>query len=278
MNKMTGGIKFFNQNYALFKFGGRASATSNDSGAKSMLDISRYTQWESIGSNDLTLETITIDLNEAKTIDSLFLVDFNFKAFTILYDDGAGGFIPFTGVEGVNGIASSGIVETDYSFGTAFYQFDAVTTGTIKIFVNETQIANEQKYVTQFIATNSIGTFQGFPRVKPDSSRNERKAYALSGRANVQKSFETTRFSLKFKTHPYENDIAIMDEVFDREEPFLIYPCGGRTGTDYFKMEQRNWRLQDIYNVQLIGRLKNEWEKGVYLLGANKTIKFEEHI
>jgi len=276
-NTINGGVKFFEKNYALLRDGANASASSNEDAIKFILDISRYTQYESLGSNDLTTETITVNFKTAKLIDRLFLVDMNFKEFSIKYLNG-GGFIDFTNVVGVNGVETTGINETAFTYNTAFYQFDEVTTSSIQVTCLKTQIADVQKYLTQLIATKELGTFEGFPRVQPDSNRNETKAKSLSRRLVVQKTYETNRVKITFKTHPFQNDIDIVETLFDREEPFLVYPCGGRTGSKYFKVEQKNWRLQDIYNVQTLGRLKNGWEKGVYTLGFNKSIMMEEHI
>ena len=69
---INGAVKFFNVNYALFKSGGVATASSNDDAVKYILDVSRYTQWESIGSNDITTETVTITLPSSKLVDRLF--------------------------------------------------------------------------------------------------------------------------------------------------------------------------------------------------------------
>lgn len=274
---INGGVKLFDINYALFKFGTRAVASSNDDGINSILDVSRYTQWESVGSNDLTTETITVDFSTAKIIDSLFLVDMNFKEFNVKYYDGAN-YVDFSNVLGVNGAVSATINETAYAEDTAYYEFDSVSTTSLQIEVTKTQVADEQKALTQLIATLGIGTFEGFPRVAPDSDRNETKSKTLSRRLIVQKTYQTNRIKLTFKTHPYQNDLDIIEELFDREEPFLIWPCGGRTGSQYFKISMMSWRLKDVFNVQLTGRIKNEFEKGVYLLGFNKSLTFEEHV
>jgi hypothetical protein len=201
----------------------------------------------------------------------------NFKEFSVKYWNGSS-FVDFTNVIGVNGEAKSGINETDYAYSTGYYEFDSVSSSQFQITCVKTQTANEQKYLTQFIATLEIGTFSGFPRVSPESNRNETKAKMLSRKYLVQKTYETNRIRINFKTHPYQNDLDIIDTIFDREDPFLVYPCGGRTGEQYFKVSQKNWRLDDIYNMQLTGRMKNEYEKGVYLLGFNKSIILEEHI
>lgn len=275
--KITGAVKFFNENFALFKNGTTATASTNEDSINSILDISRYTQWESLGSNDTITETIVVTFKFEKTIDTIALLDMNFKEFEVQYWNGSS-YSPFTNVYGVNNEAKSGISETDYSYDTGFYQFDPVSTLRIQITCLKTQTENAEKVLTQILSTFEIGTFQGFPRVQPESNRNETKAKALSRRYLVQKTYETTKVKITFKTHPFQNDIDIVQALFDREDPFFVYPCGGVTGADKFKIEQNNWRLKDLYNVQLTGKIKNEFEKGVYLLGVNKTITMEEHV
>lgn len=277
MSEVTGGIKFFDQSFSLFKRGTTATATSNNDGVNAILDISRYTQWESVGSNDLTTETLVITLRDEIEIDTLLLTDFNFKNFNIKYNS-SGSFINFTNVFGVNNTSSANISETDFSYSSAFYTFDAVTTTQIQIECDETQISDAEKFLGQFIATKEIGTFLGFPRINPESDRNETKAVTLSRRYIVQKTYETNKIKINFKTHPYQNDITIVENLFNREDPFLVYPCGGRTGENFFKVSQKSWKLDDIFNMQIIGKIKNDFEKGVYTLGFNKTLTLVEHI
>lgn len=274
---ITGGVKFFDKNYSLLKNGATIVASSNDAAANRVLDISRYTQWESIGSNDITTETLTITLGQSRTIDSILLADINFKSFEVKYFNGST-YSSFTNVVGINNVSKAGILETSNAYSSAFYQFDSVTTNQIQITISTTQIADQDKYMTNLFVTNEIGTFEGFPRVKPTADRNETKATTLSRRSLIQKTYETNEIGITFKTHPYQNDVDIVENIFNREEPFLVYPCGGRTGTTYFKIEQKSWKLEDIFNMQMTGKLRNEFEKGVYLLGVNKTIKLEEHV
>jgi len=274
---INGAVKFFEQSYALFKNGVTATATSNDDAVKYILDVSRYTEWISIGSNDLTVETLLVTLPADKTINRIFLRDMNLKDFTVKYWNGSA-FTAFTNVIGVNGVSTSGITETAYARDTSYYEFDAVSTDKLQILANKSQVVDAEKFIGGFVVTEEIGTFEGFPRVQPAANRNETRKIALSKRAVIQKSYETNKVKITFKTHPYQSDLDIIETLFDREEPFLVYPCGGRTGTTYFKVEQKNWRLKDIYNVQLTGGLKNEYEKGVYTLGFNKSITMAEHI
>jgi hypothetical protein len=69
---INGAVKFFEKNYALLRNGGSASAYSNDDSVNYILDVSRYTQWESIGSNDMTTETITVNTGTSNTIIGYF--------------------------------------------------------------------------------------------------------------------------------------------------------------------------------------------------------------
>ena len=278
IKSINGGVKFFLQNPALVKFGGNANASSNDDLAVYMLDISKYTQWESFGSDDLTEETITITLKNKTDINRLFLTDMNLKNFSIKYKDGLGVYVDFTTVIGVNGVESATIAETDYSYSTAYFEFDSVNTDSFLIEALETQVPDEEKAITGFISTSEIGTFQGFPRVQPESSRNETKARALSRRYVIQKTYETNKVKINFKSHPFQNDLDILDFIFDSEIPFLVFPCGGRTGSPYFKVDQKTWGLDDVFNMQTVGKMKNEFEKGVYTLGFKKAITLEEHI
>lgn len=276
---ITGGIKFFIQNYALFRNGAAVTATSNSEGAKAMSDVSRYTQWVSVGSNDTTTEELTITFPEAKLIDRIFLVDMNFKEFNITYFDTTEGiYKPFTNVIGINAEVKTGISETAFSKTSAYYEFDAISVGTIKVSITKSQVANAQKYLTTFIATKEIGTLKGFPRVDIDSDRNESKTETLSNKMLVQKGMETVSVTINFKSHPYQEDLTILDYLFDSDEPFLVYPCGGRSGLPYFRIEQKGYKPGDVFYMQTVGRMPNDYEKGIYTLGFNKAIKMVEHI
>jgi len=274
---INGGAKFFYQNYALKKLGASATATSNPNAAKYILNNDLYTIWESLLSNDTITETIVITLPFSKTIDRLFLVDMNFKQFNVKYYNGSA-YVDFTNVIGVNGVSTSEINETVYDKDSAYYEFTPVSTTMIQIEVLKTQTVNAQKYLARFVATQEIGTFQGFPRIVPSLSNNSIKQTAISNKIFLEKGFETTDIKITFKTHPYQNDENIVQALFSSIDPFLVWICGGRTGNTYFKIDQRNWELKDLVQMQLTNEIKNEFEKGVYLLGINKGITLEEHV
>lgn len=272
---ITGGVKFFDRNYALFRDGGRASATTNDEAADFILDVSRYTRWESINSNDSTTEIITINLGEEKTVDRIIIARHNFKSFNIKYNAA----VDFTNVSGLDGDLAGGILETTYDKDTAYYKVDPVTVSSITITVHTTQVADEQKYLGEFIATTEIGTFKGFPRVQNvKHNRNIKATKALSGKNVIQKSYETTTFNIRFKTYPVQSDIDIVEICHEREDSFLVWLCGGRYGEEHFTIEQRGWRLRDIYNMQTSRPIDANYEKGIYQNGANTRLSLVEVI
>jgi len=274
---INGGVKFFKQAYTLFKNGAMATASSNDAAAKYILSTNRYTEWTSIGSDDMTEEEIIIDLDSLRNINRLFLTEFNFKNFSVMYWDGAA-YQNFTNVVGVNGQTFTGINVTNWAYDAAYFEFDSVSTIRIRIRCQTTQIADAQKFLCSVLATEEIGTFKGFPRVDPKTDNNEIKTKTLGGKALVSKGFQTVIIKVNFKTHPFQEDNDLLEYLFNSVDPYLIYPCGGRTGENYFKISQKIWKLSDVFNVQATGDLDSDFEKGVYLLGVNKNITFEEHI
>lgn len=274
---ISGGVKFFTKSKTLFSEGCNASASSNTEAAKYILSLNNYTEWKSLGSNDTIDEEILIELSELKSISRIILTDMNFKDFLIQYFDGAD-FVDFTNVISANGISRAKLEILDNEKSAEYFEFDEVDTTQIKLIIRKTIVPNEEKYLCKFIATSEIGTLKGFPRVDNQINSNEVESKTMSGFIYSSKGFQTAQIKINFKTHPYGEDISLIEYLFSIDESFLIYPCGGRFGDKYFKMNQFTWKLGDIYNVKTSGNLDADWEKGVYLLGANKNITFKEHI
>lgn len=271
---ISGGIKFFKQSKCLFVKDASATATSNNSVAKNLLTSNRFVRWVSSGSNDTTTETITITMPSA-TIDRLFLVDINLKEFTVKYDV-SGTATNFSNITGLSGSKST-ISETGYSKDTAYYEFDAVTTTKIYITATKTQVANEEKSIERVYVTEELGTFEGYPQVsKEELVSNINKTKVLSGNLNVQKRLEVFQCSLSFKNYPaIQNDYDILLSLNRRVDSFLIWLCGGKDGNN-FSIDRENWKLKNIYNVQVISSLPIKWNKGIYIAGFNGKIKLQQ--
>lgn len=98
-------------------------------------------KWESVGSDDLTSETIEIDFNYPRYIDTLNLVGHNFGEFEISYFDGTT-YQPFN-----NDINIENNTEN-----STFFTFEKVFAYKILISVTKTIIPNQEKYLTKFIS------------------------------------------------------------------------------------------------------------------------------
>ena len=269
---ITGGIKFFERNKAMFVDGASANASSGNDLVKFILAQNVYRSWSSSGSSDSSTETITINLQNTKTINRLVLVDHNFKNYSITYNSGN----QFNNVFNVKEETSSLIAEANYDLDTSYYEFDSVSVNTIEITINTTQVANAEKTLNQILLTTEIGTFQGYPTVNRNQfSRNERTVKTENGLNFITKRERTNSgISLRFDAYPIPEDVDIVHELFDLEESFLVWPCGGGRSPEYFKHEQRGWRLKDIFNMQTKGNLQALFYQNLYKSGLKTSINF----
>lgn len=262
---ITGGIKFFKKSKNL-----DAAATSAISGTASvsnLLDSNKETYWRSSGSSDSTTEEVVITFSGDKTIDRILISDFNGKEFNIKYDS-SGVWTDFSNVVGIDGSMGS-ISETTFSQNSTYYEFDSVTTGAIRIQITKTQVAGAEKYINQVVATEELGTFVGYPDVSNiELDRNERVKETLNGKFSVQKSLETFAYKLRFSDYPsysaYNADIDLVLALMDLEDPFIVWLCGGRYGTSYFKYTLPGFRLKDIPQMQIIRRYQMNYTKNIY--------------
>lgn len=274
---VTGGIKFFDLNLADSKTGADAEASSGDSSASFILDRNQYTVWRSVGSDDTTTETIEVTLSASETFSRLFLIRHNFKEFTVQYWDG--GWTDFSNIVGVNGETSSIISETDYAANTAYYEFDAVATDRILITSTKTQTADEEKFLNSFVVTTELGTLQGYP-VIADATKDKklRKSILLNGRSFIDKSLEVFRTTINFKNYPpgLDSDLNLLLALFDRDDNFFVWLCGGRDGEPYFRYQLRGFRLEDLILMQTINIFKDRYRKNIYTSMVNMKLQLEE--
>lgn len=268
---LTGGISFYKRNKADFGDGSTATASTGDSEASLILGTNKFFEWSSVGSNDTVTETITVTMPAAVTISRIFLGDHNWKEFTVKFDSGT----EFTTVVGIDGALGGGITETAFVRDTAYYEFDAVTATTIEITVTKTQVANQEKTLVLFIATEELGTLVGFPRNRGVTlNKNEKIETAISGRMHVEKSYESARLEMTLKTYPGQADIDLLDTLHDLNVPFVVWPNGGVPGN--FRFSQRGWRLKDIYQMQTIRGAVNAYDRNIYVMGVNQRFNYVE--
>lgn len=275
---ITGGIKFLEPNKNLLKDGASATASSGASSKDSILDKNEFTFWTSVGSDDTTTETLVVTFPASLIIDRILLLDHNFKEFTIKYDL-ASVFTDFANVVGLDGALGGGISETVFADDTAYYEFDPVTTTRIEITCTKAQIVDAQKFLAQVISTEEIETLVGFPQIRRLShSRNARAVKVLSGKSIIQKSLDSLSFELQFKDYPptLETDLALPSTLFERSNSFLVWLCGGRRGTTFFRFTNRGFRLKDIPEMQMERDMRTTYRKNVYTLPPTITFRLRQ--
>jgi len=275
-----GGIKLFNKSKNI---DATASAPiSGDASVAALLDSNKETFYRSVGSDDTTVETITITFAEDKTIDRLFILDTNLKDFDIKYDL-SGVYTHFANVLDIDA-SRTNITRTDFAQDTYYAEFDSVTTGGIQITATKSQVVDAEKYINQVIATTEIGTLVGFPDVKQISiDRSLRSSKTLSGKYAIQKSLETFAIKISMKGYPatsvYNVDIDQMLVLHDSEDPFLVWLCGGKFGTTKFKYTIRGFRLKDVIQMQVKSSYKLSYVGNIYVNSVNlASINLVEHI
>lgn len=277
---ITGGIKFLERSYALANEGATAVASSGTVSAVRALDRNPFTVWRTQGSNDAINESLTVTFAEEKTIDRIFVLGHNFKSYSIRYDN-AGSPTDFTSVIGLNGAAKTGINETNYALDASYYEFAPVTTNEIIVECDETQIANQEKKLSTFVATEELFTLDGYPIVNNlTASRNQQTRRTLSGRTYVANSFQTFSFTLELKDYPgsYPEDFTNLVSLYDREESFNVYLCGGREGSTFFRTPIQGFRAKDLFEMRVVGDAPNTYSANVYTGQTNLNLRFEESL
>lgn len=277
---ITGGIKFFDQNKADSLTGATAAASSGDASAGFILDKNRFTVWRSVGSDDTTTETVTITLSSSQTFNRLFLINHNFKEYTAKYWDGFS-FVDFASVISINGVTSSIISETAYTLGSSYYEFDSVTTDIIEITATKTQVVDDQKFLNSFVVTPELGTLIGYPVIKGSiKDKNLRNAKLLNGRKFIDKSLKVFSYQIDFKNYPplLADDLDIVDTLFDRDQSFLVWVCGGRDGLPFFKRQISGFRIEDLIQVQVTNTFKDKYRKNTYTSMVDMKLNLEEAV
>lgn len=270
---MTGGISFYDKSKCLQKDGASCVASSATALQNLILNSNKYFKWTSSGSNDATTETLTITLPTAVSISRMFLIGHNFKSFDVRYDNGSPA--DFANVRGLDSLTDNEIDVSNISRNTSYFEFTPVTTDTLIIRAFTTQTTNAEKFLAQFIVTNELGTFEGYPQLNDiELSRSIQKEQAISGRFHIQKGYESAAFDLNLRTYPKQNDIDLLQDLHEREDPFLVWPCGGLP--DQFRIKQRGFLVDDIFQMQLDQGLRNSYDKNVYLMGVNQRYSFVE--
>lgn len=268
---MAQGIKFYNKNFIdidnTLPTITITDATATDNGQSYvdyMLNRSNSSGWITTGSNDAANTQIDIDLDDEAEIDRILLVNHNLKAFTIQYHNG----VSYTDF-------STAINETTNTKTTNEFSFNEVTTSLIRIVITGTQVADDDKLISQLIITSLIGQLTGYPQIiKPTISKNKKTYRLLSGKALVAKQVGNFSCELAVQNWNNDNDLTIIESVYSATTGVLMWINAG--DDDQFSRTNIGYRDKDIFLVSPTNEYMPEFYKFYYNTGIKIKIKLIE--
>lgn len=264
---MAGQIIFFEKNKMDFADPNvAATASQAPTFADLVLNRNNYSAWITTGSVDADNTTLEVDMVDTKQISEILLVKHNFKSFKVEYWDGAA-YQAF----------SPAINETTNAVESNWYTVAAVTTSKLRITIYGTQTANEDKVLTQFIATEKVGQLTGWPVIKnPKHGTNKQSTKMLSGKLNIVRNVGAFSCQLEVKNWRTAADLVVVESLYDSLDGFLVWLCGGVT--TQFASSRKGYRFEDLYLMGCSNDYEPEYYKGMYQCGMDITMSLTEVI
>lgn len=259
-------IRFFFKNKADFSNPmARAEASEAGDFAFRVLNRSNLNSWRTTGSQDTNNTTLEVFFGEPRNIDTLILAKHNFKSFKIEYWDGDQYLDMPTPID-----------ISDFADSTSFFQFAKTAMESIKITIRGTQTPDEDKFLHQFIATEELGRFNGYPVISNvRHAQNKQLSTMASGKANMNKNLGAFSCEMSVQLWKDTDDLALVTKLYKSTEGFLVWPCGG--DEQQFVAPVEGYRKEDIYLVQCANDHSPNFYKGIYSAGLhNLKIKLVE--
>lgn len=247
-------------------------ATATDAGNDSvdyLRDRSNDSGWGTVGSNDAALTQMDIDFGDLQIFTHLFFFLHNWKSYTVQYWNGS------TYVDFSTPIAPTTNTEPD-----SIHEFQAVECSKIRIIINGTMVADEDKFCAQILVCRKIGEFQ---TIKPwfkdfRLGKNKKVLTVLSGKAIVTRNVGAARASIDKGNVVSDVDLDLIQLLHDYVGGFLVHPGGGSTAEFRNLYAPRGWRKRDIYLMDIASELPAGWDEGRFARGINHSIELVETV
>ena len=264
---MGQGIRFFNRSYSditrLDLEEILISVTNNNDFKTFMVDRDPFTRYQSSGANDdlITVE-LTVDFLQDRFISDLILVDTNLKDFELQqWDSGSMSYVTV-------------LTETANTANTVYKTFTGLTTDKVKLKMNKTIVADQEKYLNLFIITSEIGQLEYRPFPRPDHDGNIIENKMIDGKSKFVFNQIQHNFEIEFSGYTNINDRQLLQTLSDLKDSFLIWPCGGDEAQ--FSYADEGWRLEDIYLVNRSNQPSPFFTKNYYKAGTNARLLLKE--
>lgn len=264
---INGNMKFFDTNkiddYQSFDF------TSASLTTKSYLyDNNLNTKIISIGSNDVTPEIFTITFDSAVSADRICIFGHNIKSGNLQYsDDNKASWKDF----------STPIAWSGNSITNNYYEFNEVSNITdIRLTMNTTIVANDQKKVAQLRLFNELGIVEKNPVLFDHyyEDKSVTRDTSSGGNLHIDNSGLKDKFRVSIRFNDANvNDMTLFRALKNKNDSFYIYPCGG--DLSHPGINQEGWRINDMYLVNFISKFRPSIRE-VLGIGTDITIEFWE--
>lgn len=220
--------------------------------------------WATTNSTDAANTQIDIDMGSRKDVNRIGLWKMNFKNYVLWYYD--------------EDLTAWTIIETvtNNTIATKLHSFATKSARYFRIVISGTMTADDDKYMTQLIITESLGEFSFQPRVKPIIDRNRKATKYLSGKSHIIKSVTAFQCDVEMQSVTSDTDLTLVETLFDSYEGFLVWLCGGTTSQ--FDTQRVGWRLEDIFLVNVGNEYRPEWGQSRYKNGIEVDLRLLEVI
>ncbi len=233
------------------------------------LNRTNHSSWVSSGSVDGDGVYWEVDLGDTRDVSEIRLLGHNFKNYTVQYWTGVA-FAAF----------SPAIAETTYAARDSRYTVTSVATTKIRIVINSTQTANADKYLYQFIATELIGQFAGWPEIRAlTHTRSRTGRQTMSGKRAYVESVGGISLELYVKELSSEDDLDLVEDLFNATQSFLVEINGGSESQFQKTAAREGYRYRDLFLARVVNDYQPNYPKGQYGRGiADLSIKLAEVI
>jgi hypothetical protein len=247
---INGNIKFFKHNIVsgnnLFSF---TSADSDN--ANYLYDDNLSRQLVSVGSNDATPEVWVITVGGGKSFDRIFIGNHNIKDGLIEYWDGAA-YQAFSPSVNLSSNAES----------NSYFEFTEVESLQIRITMNTTIVADEEKSVGQFRLFSEIGTVIDNPVSANPTFDESTSNFFVDDRGN-RNVFYGSKYSSNLRfDNAFDTDLALFRTLKDLNASFYVYPSGG------IDRDEFGFRLEDMYLVNYVNAFSYELPSNLFDVGV----------
>lgn len=264
------GIKFFRKNVIDFT-NELAEITVTDAVAdddgQDYVDLIRnrdnFSGWGTTNSTNAANTTLEIQFGESRTIERAILIGHNFKSYTLKYWNGSA----WTNF-------STTIAPTTNDATDTYHEFTEVSTTAVQLVILGTVVTDDDKFLTQLILCEELGEFEDEPEMQPQFDKDRKATKFLSGKNFVAKSIGGFNLRLRKKSISNENDLALVETLFNSYEGFLVWPCGGTTSQ--FETVRHGYRMRDIFVMNLQNEMQPEWLDSRFYNGMQVDLKLVE--